>query len=380
MKKVLFVIRSLELGGITTSLVNLLDHIEETGKDNFDIDVLTFAQNPSITLPDYVEVLDTTKNLNLAVTSFYEIIKSKKILNIIKRILLIIEVRIIGPDKFFRKELKKIAVKDEYDSVIAFSNDIPGSYFHRGATLFASDFTNAPEKITWVHNDPEKLGFDRAYCEKLYRDFSRIVCVSGAVKEQFDAIFSGNECKTEVIYNFFNHKKILKQAGEYIPFKSPDVYNIVTVCRIDNKSKRTDAIAKVCKRLKNEGINGFKWRIVGDGPELNQNIALAKKLDVVDVLEFVGEKTNPLPYMLHSDLFALYSAYEGHPMVIGEAIATGTYILTTNYAAATEQIDSQHGIIAISDEDFYQQIKTLIRKKSEETKYDTIIKRNSFCV
>ena len=361
MKKILFVIRSLELGGITTSLINLLEHIEETAKDEFDIDVLTFAQNSGANLPDYVKVLNTTKNLKLAVTPFYEIVKCKKISDIIKRILLMIEVRLIGSDKFFRKELKKLAVKDEYDSVIAFSNDIPDSYFNRGATLFASDFTNAPEKITWVHNDPTKLGFDRSYCEKLYRDFSRIVCVSRAVKEQFDAIFEGDNCKTEVIYNFFSRKKILNQASEYVPFKSPDVYNIVTVCRIDNESKRTDGIIKVCKRLKKEGINGFKWRIVGDGPELNQNIALAKKLDVTDVIEFVGRKNNPLPYVLHSDLFALYSAYEGHPMVIGEAIAADTYILTTNYAAAKEQIDSQHGIIALSDEDFYQQIKTLIR-------------------
>ena len=109
MKKILFVIRSLELGGITTSLINLLEHIEETAKDEFDIDVLTFAQNSGANLPDYVKVLNTTKNLKLAVTPFYEIVKGKKISDIIKRILLMIEVRLIGSDKFFRKELKKIA-------------------------------------------------------------------------------------------------------------------------------------------------------------------------------------------------------------------------------------------------------------------------------
>ena len=65
MKKILFVIRSLELGGITTSLINLLEHIEETAKDEFDIDVLTFAQNSGANLPDYVKVLNTTKNLKL---------------------------------------------------------------------------------------------------------------------------------------------------------------------------------------------------------------------------------------------------------------------------------------------------------------------------
>lgn len=361
MKKVLFVIRSLEMGGITTSLVNLLDHIVENGKDDFDIDVLTFAHNPNVTFPDYVKVLDTTKKLRLAVTSFYEIIKSKIITDIIKRVLMMVEVRLIGSDKFFRKELKKLVVEKEYDTVIAFSNDIAGSYFNRGATLFVADFIKAPEKITWVHNDPEKLGFNSEYCKKLYEDFDRIVCVSSAVKEQFDAIFLANECKTEVVYNFFNLKKISNQAKEYIPFERSEEYNIVTVCRIDNGSKRTDGIVKVCAQLKKDGIKGFKWRIVGDGPELNQNIALAKKLDVLDVLEFSGGKKNPLPYVSNSNLFALYSAYEGHPMVIGEAQALGTPILTTNYAAAKEQVSPSQGYIAENDEDFYQKLKELIK-------------------
>jgi hypothetical protein len=52
-------------------------------------------------------------------------------------------------------------------------------------------------------------------------------------------------------------------------------------------------------------------------------------------------------------------------MVIGEAIAANTYVLTTNYAAASEQIDEAHGIIALSDADFYQKIKELIKSKGK---------------
>jgi glycosyltransferase involved in cell wall biosynthesis len=163
----------------------------------------------------------------------------------------------------------------------------------------------------------------------------------------------------------FDKSKILNKAEEYVPFEKSERFNIVTVCRIDNETKRVDGIVHLCRRLKKEGIVDFKWRIVGNGPSLRQNIKLSKKLDVLDVLEFVGEKKNPYPYILHSDLFALYSAYEGYPMVVGEAIETGTYILTTNYAAATEQIDNAQGIIASSDEDFYQKIKTIINKGKE---------------
>ena len=81
-------------------------------------------------------------------------------------------------------------------------------------------------------------------------------------------------------------------------------------------------------------------------------------------VQLLGEMGNPYPYIKHADLFALYSAYEGFPMVIGEAQALGTYILTTNYAAAKEQIAPEQGIIAQSDEEFYQELKRLILCRS----------------
>ena len=48
-------------------------------------------------------------------------------------------------------------------------------------------------------------------------------------------------------------------------------------------------------------------------------------------------------------------------MVVGEAQALGVYILTTNYAAAKEQISPAQGDIAQNDEDFYQRLKGLIQ-------------------
>ena len=85
---------------------------------------------------------------------------------------------------------------------------------------------------------------------------------------------------------------------------------------------------------------------------------------MADWICFEGEKTNPFPYIKHADLFALYSAYEGFPMVIGEAQALDTFILTTNYAAAKEQITPEQGIIAEDDEQFYQELKRLILCRS----------------
>ena len=112
--------------------------------------------------------------------------------------------------------------------------------------------------------------------------------------------------------------------------------------------------------MKDEGVSNFKWRVVGGGPSLEPNRQLAKTLDVEDIITLEGEKTNPYPYIYMSDLFALYSAFEGFPMVIGETMILNTPIITTNYAAAKEQIPSDKGIIALDDDEFYRIIKDLI--------------------
>lgn len=380
-KQVLVVVQNLTVGGITSSLINFIDYLNEQYQNELDIDLFTFSSlNQVYDIPQNINMSHGNMLLELSATSFFDVLKSKNIRNIFIRIFLMLYVRLIGSESFYNKILKKHINTKEYDIAISYSNDVPGNYFNQGTNHYVADFTNANEKFAWIHTDPIKMCFDKKHCEKVYKKYNRIICVSDAVKKSFDRLLPIFSDKTEVFYNVFNKKQILKQAGEYQPFEDTGVFNIITVCRIDNDTKRVDGIVHLCNRLKKDGISNFKWRIVGDGPSLRKNIRLAKILKVFDVIEFVGEKKNPYPYVLYSDLFALYSAYEGHPMVIGEAIATGTYILTTNYAAAKEQIDSQYGIIALSDEDFYQQIKELIKNFKGKEKDATFIKCNSSCI
>ena len=163
-----------------------------------------------------------------------------------------------------------------------------------------------------------------------------------------------------MIHNLVPEEEIRTLAQAEKPYDER-IYNIVTVGRVDNATKRMDEIIKLCSRLREEGITDFCWHIVGAGPDLSGNLRLVEELGVSNLICFEGEKTNPFPYIKNADLFALFSAYEGFPMVICEAQALGTYILTTSYAAAREQITEDQGFIAASDEEFYQELKRLIK-------------------
>ena len=363
-QRILFVAQNMDVGGIQTSLVNLLKHIDRQYPDEYEISLFSFGKGVLLNkIPNSVSVKLGNRFLQLSAEPFFSVWKRKNPADILLRILLMLYVRLGGSERFYRKQFRKCMPSAQYDAAVSYFNDVPGNYFNQGTNLFVSEFVRAKEKLAWIHPDPIRANFDAAYCRRIYKDFDRIVCDSRAVEANFHKLVPEYAKKTEVIYNFIPADEIRELAQTASPY-SAETCNVVTVGRVDNASKRMDGIVRVCARLKSEGITRFRWHIVGDGPDLPGNRKLAQELGVAELICFVGEKTNPFPYIRHADLFALYSAYEGFPMVIGEAQTLGTYILTTNYAAAKEQILPEQGMIAENDEEFYQELRRLILCRS----------------
>lgn len=363
-QRILFVAQNMDVGGIQTSLVNLLKYVDMHHSDEYEISLFSFGKGALLNkIPESVSVITGSRFLQLSAEPFFSVLKRKQPVDILLRILLMLYVRLRGSEHFYRKQFQKCMPSAEYDIAISYFNDVPHNYFNQGTNLFVSEYVQAKEKLAWIHSDPIKANFDADYCRKIYKDFDRIVCVSRAVETNFHKLLPEYASKTEVIYNFIPADEIRALARAENPY-SAGKYHVVTVGRVDNDSKRMDGIVRVCARLKNDGISQFQWHMVGNGPDLPENQQLARDLGVSEHIIFEGEKTNPFPYIKHADLFALYSAYEGFPMVIGEAQALDTFILTTNYAAAKEQLAPEQGIITESDEEFYQELKRLILCRS----------------
>ncbi|MDY3030389.1 MAG: glycosyltransferase [Clostridia bacterium] len=354
--KILFVAQNLYVGGVQKAFVNLLNKAEKSGK--YDISVFTFAKGAlEAEVPHNIPIRVGNKILRLSATPLRSIKATGNVIDIAIRIFVTVLAKIIGSERFYRLVFRKQAEK--YDIAVSYFTDVPIGVFNKGTNLYVSDFANADKKIAWIHTDPILSGFDKEYCRRIYKPFDKIICVSDAVRQKFNELLPEYSNKTETRHNVFDEEKIKKLAIECEPFKKSR-FDIVTVARVDNASKRIDGILNMCRRLKDNDISDFCWRIIGDGPDLNRNIELANELGVDDVVIFEGEKLNPYPYIYKSDLFALYSAYEGFPLVIGEALILKTPILTTNYAAAREQILPDGGTIADSDEIFFEYLKDYI--------------------
>ena len=355
MKKILFVAQNLQIGGVQKALVNHL----KTMSAREDVYLFTFGDGPLIDeIPAFVKVIKGRRLLRLVATPMQIVLKNKNIFDVFLRIMLTALVRVIGSERLYLQLLKGYC-SSNYDVAISYFNDVPNNYFNQGTNLFVSDYVQAKEKLAWIHNDPIDGKFDPEHCERIYRQFDRLICVSHAVKDRFSVFLPQYTDRLAVYHNRFPVEEIQEMAAERAPYHT-GYFHIVTAARIDNLQKRIDGIVRVCARLRDEGVNDFLWHIVGGGPDLAGNKKLAQELGVADLICFEGEQINPFPYIKHADLFVLYSAYEGFPMVIGEAQALDTFILTTNYAAAKEQITPEQGIIAENDEEFYQELKRLI--------------------
>ena len=115
-------------------------------------------------------------------------------------------------------------------------------------------------------------------------------------------------------------------------------------------NKRVDLLIKAVANLKNEG-NHIKCLIIGEGPEKKNLEFLSKKIKVdklVDFLGFLEKHDDVYSYMKSSSLFIFPSEREGFGIVVIEANACGTSVITNSAegnAAKDLILDGYNGFI-----------------------------------
>ncbi|MFL6415994.1 MAG: glycosyltransferase family 4 protein [Bryobacteraceae bacterium] len=86
------------------------------------------------------------------------------------------------------------------------------------------------------------------------------------------------------------------------------------------------------------------WRLalVGDGPTRADVEAEARRLDLCDRIEFLGDRGDIPAVLASSDLFVLSTKWEGLPLSILEAMRAGLPVITSDVGGCSEAVD--HGL------------------------------------
>ena len=355
-----------DIGGISTSTVNLLSEI--TNEHELTLCVLGDYISTDLNIPENVKIIKGSSILRDCYCDKM-MLSNQTILQKIVRSARRIARRIVGTEKIVNYAIKKIKVPEEYDVAIAYSNDIyakNGKLIAGGVNDFVKRNVKAKKKVSWVHNDSENLGFTKELCIKMFSDYDAVVNVSYDCKKVFDRIIPEYEDKSYVVYNMYDLDAIKKKSEEHNPYDNNGKIHFVTVARLYNHQKRIDRIIETVARLKKEGYSNFDWTVVGEGGDRTMIESLIKENGVGDIITLAGLKQTPYPYMKYADAFVLTSAYEGYGMTIKEAQILGTPALITEFGPAHEAVvHGTDGIVCDNSVDgVYDMIKKVLDDKN----------------
>ncbi len=97
-----------------------------------------------------------------------------------------------------------------------------------------------------------------------------------------------------------------------------------------------DAVRELCVRTKN-----FRLFIVGNGPLLEELMAYSRTLGVDKYAEFMGYRSDVSQLLGGADSLVLSSDYEGLPISVGEAMASGLPVISTDCGGVSELISPE---------------------------------------
>ncbi len=197
--------------------------------------------------------------------------------------------------------------------------DCPLIYVEHGS------YFRAEERKKWGWKERVVLKSVKKYADG-------IVAVSPALREDMKADFSNSD-----ISIIGNH--IDMNLFDYVPKEQSDITRFLHVSTLDNKTKNPIGIIEACAILK-ETTDKFELTIVSDeDPLFLEESVRIKKLG--EQVKFVGPQRweDMPPFYQKADAFVLFSDYESFSIVVAEAWATGTPVISTSVGIAQHMPD-----------------------------------------
>lgn len=332
-KNLLFSSKDLRIGGIESSLVNLVNRIDLS---KYNVTIILEEKKG-----DYLSKINKNITIKECKVSDYKIVVIRKMIN------------------FIRKLFFKIINYQNYDFSCCYAT------YSYSANLLAR--VSSSNNSIYVHSDYSNLYSDEEYINffktRHIDEFKRIIFVSNEAKEHFINKFSYLKDKTMVINNFINIVEIERKSKEQIKEKKKKNETLfVFVGRLDDSSKKVTRAINLIKEIENTSL----W-IIGDGPDKKMYEKLTENLNLKDRVFFFGKKDNPYPYMIQADYVILTSDYEGFPVVYLESILLDKNIITTIPTSDDKiEIRDYAYIVPKDEKEMVKEVKKIIKKPSSK--------------
>lgn len=341
MKKILFIINSMEIGGTRRSLLNLLDVLAK--RNDIECSLLIFAPFGAYMdqIPENIKIVESTKALIAMFSSVKELRDRRDYIGLFLKVILSMEKKFAGEhavmNKLYEHHIQNTA--EAYDIAIGFQEG--------GCNDYAS-LTHANKKVFWIHNNYENLTELARGDLHSYERADSINFVAEASMNSFQTAMPEFASKMRVIKNVLPQDQIKAASLERCEqvFQKNTIH-LISVGRVA-RQKGFDRLIEAADKLRKKGLD-FEWVIIGDGEQRESFVARCKEQKLENNVRFIGAVANPYPLMRQADLFVLTSRYESQPMVIMEALTLGIPVLSTSFDSVNEIIQGQAFALAVEN-------------------------------
>jgi glycosyltransferase involved in cell wall biosynthesis len=377
-KKVLFVNYSLHSGGVEKSLVTILSLFDY---DTYEVDLQLFANDGMFLsrVPSNVHLLNPLfpveyrQNIRRA---FFALLKKGHPLVALCRLLVSFAglkgsmgerlVKMWSIERHFIPKSSK-----HYDTVIAFMEGQP--------IYYAVTKVDAARKIGFIHGDYQAMGLESSFDRPFIGKLDALCTVSESCLTALKKVFPEYSAKEHVIYNIISANFMRAMAEKEKGFDDGfSGLHVLSIARL-SQQKGLDIALPAVALLKRKGLS-FRWYIIGIGPEEESLKQMAKELELEDSVVFLGERSNPYPYLKECDIYLQPSRFEGKSIAVDEAMVMCRPILLTDFSTASDQIDSGRNglIVPMTSEGVAEGLEDLIRNEERRSRFSGELSRGNF--
>lgn len=347
-KKILFMLKMVDCGGVEQALLNLLDNID---KDKFECELILMRKRG-----EYLERFENRVKVSEICAQDY--IKDYLIDETMPKITKTdsLKTKINYLSLYFIHQLNRITKKIFKKNIVykyAYHKcnvkceniDVAVDYMGYGSftTYYISRLKKDILKYSWVHEQRMTEAF--TWNKSRYKEFEKIYAVCQDCADMFSTKFPMYKEKVGVMHNILDLDSIRRKSIELPKVKYSSDFMILSVGRL-SEQKTFDRAIEAANILKKNGEK-FKWVIIGEGPERDKLQNLIKKYDLNGYVILHGYESNPFPYFRQADLYVQTSKAEGYCTTITEATVLGKAVVTTDVTGVYEQLDNEKGGIIV---------------------------------
>lgn len=325
-------IGTLQSGGVSKSIVNLLNAMDRT---TYDVHLLLLDRSGDILSP-YLPS-DITVHVNREIENLHRGLSGVRALLFTGHLWLALGslIRMLL-SKFSRAWAGRwLAYLMPRFTDLSF--DLIVDYGGQQQLYYMVDKLDGKKKITFFHNDYSKWPYYYAADRLYYPKVDQILSISQTCVDVLKAYFPDCKDKISVMQNISSPVLITKQANETVDLPIAPLL-LVSLGHIMRR-KGTDFSIDAAKILQKKGVE-FKWMLVGKVVEKDL-IRRIEQEGLADRFVVLGIRSNPYPYIKAADIYVHPARFEGKSIALDEAKILCKPIIVTNFSTVNDQFEDR---------------------------------------